>query len=218
MPLRGVKGTTGTQASFLELFDGDHGKVRELERRVTAAMGFSEVVPVTGQTYSRKIDAQVLGVVAGVAASAAKFSGDVRMLQAFGEVEEPFEKEQVGSSAMAYKRNPVRAERMCGLARRLITDSLNGPLNAATQAPRKALDDSVNRILAIAAVHEVLTERRDDDVEPPLLPAGGCATPPPRVPPAAARRTPARSASAARRGGRRSRGPAAAGRCRAGSG
>ena len=112
LPLRGVKGTTGTQASFLELFKGDHAKVRDLDRRVTQAMGFDASLPVTGQTYSRKIDAQVLDVVAGIAASAAKFAGDIRMLQAFGEIEEPFEKEQIGSSAMAYKRNPMRSERI----------------------------------------------------------------------------------------------------------
>ncbi|MEO7714528.1 MAG: lyase family protein, partial [Gemmatimonadaceae bacterium] len=111
LPFRGVKGTTGTQASFLELFDGDHGKVRELDRMVTAAMDFGASIPVSGQTYTRKLDAQVLGAVAGVAASAAKFSADVRMLQAFGEIEEPFEREQIGSSAMAYKRNPMRSER-----------------------------------------------------------------------------------------------------------
>src|SRR5690606_19981454 len=99
LPLRGVKGTTGTQASFLELFGGDHGKVRELERRVTQAMGFDHVIPVSGQTYSRKVDAQVLSLVAGVATSAAKFSSDVRMLQSFGELSEPFESEQIGSSA-----------------------------------------------------------------------------------------------------------------------
>ncbi|HEY0997966.1 MAG TPA: lyase family protein, partial [Gemmatimonadaceae bacterium] len=111
LPCRGVKGTTGTQASFLTLFDGDHGKVRELDRLVSAKIGFPHSIPVSGQTYSRKLDAQVLGVVAGIAASAAKFSADVRMLQAFGEIEEPFESEQIGSSAMAYKRNPMRSER-----------------------------------------------------------------------------------------------------------
>jgi adenylosuccinate lyase len=117
LPLRGVKGTTGTQASFLRLFNGDHAKVRELDRRVTARMGFTSSIPVTGQTYTRKLDAAVLGAVAGLAASAAKFASDMRLLQAFGEIEEPFEKEQIGSSAMAYKRNPMRSERINSLAR-----------------------------------------------------------------------------------------------------
>jgi adenylosuccinate lyase len=112
LPLRGVKGTTGTQASFLELFHGNHGKVRALEAHVCRAMGFQRALAVTGQTYSRKIDAQVLGVVAGIAASAAKFSSDIRMLQSFGELSEPFEAGQIGSSAMAYKRNPMRSERI----------------------------------------------------------------------------------------------------------
>jgi len=117
LPCRGVKGTTGTQASFLELFDGDHEKVRELERKVSAAIDFASAIPVSGQTYTRKLDAQVLDVVAGLAASAAKFSGDIRVLQAFGEIEEPFEESQVGSSAMAYKRNPMRCERIASIAR-----------------------------------------------------------------------------------------------------
>ncbi|MGE5732027.1 MAG: lyase family protein, partial [Gemmatimonas sp.] len=112
LPCRGVKGTTGTQASFLEIFNGDHGKVRELDARVTAKIGFSSSIPVSGQTYSRKLDAQVLGVVAGIASSAMKFSGDMRVLQSIGEIEEPFESEQIGSSAMAYKRNPMRCERI----------------------------------------------------------------------------------------------------------
>ncbi|HEX6316431.1 MAG TPA: lyase family protein, partial [Gemmatimonadaceae bacterium] len=117
LPLRGVKGTTGTQASFLELFHGDHDKVRTLEAHVCRAMGFERALPVTGQTYTRKIDAQVLGVVAGIAASAAKFSSDIRMLQSFGELSEPFESGQIGSSAMAYKKNPMRSERIASLAR-----------------------------------------------------------------------------------------------------
>ena len=117
LPCRGVKGTTGTQASFLALFDGDHAKVRELDRLVTPTIGFPASLPVTGQTYTRKLDAQVLGVVTGIAASAAKFSADLRLLQAFGEIEEPFEREQIGSSAMAYKRNPMRSERIASLAR-----------------------------------------------------------------------------------------------------
>jgi adenylosuccinate lyase len=146
---RGVKGTTGTQASFLTLFDGDHGKVRELDRRVAERLGFRESWALTGQTYPRKQDSRVLGLLAGIAESAHKYGTDLRLLQGVGELGEPFDDTQVGSSAMAYKRNPVRAERMCGLARRLITDSLNGPLNAATQWLERSLDDSANRRLVI---------------------------------------------------------------------
>jgi len=149
LPFRGVKGTTGTQASFLSLFDGDHGKVRELDRRVSAAMGFATSIPVSGQTYSRKIDAQVLGVVAGVAASASKFSGDMRMLQAFGEIEEPFERDQIGSSAMAYKRNPMRSERIAALARFVLSLEPNANQTHAVQYFERTLDDSANRRLAI---------------------------------------------------------------------
>lgn len=146
---RGVKGTTGTQASFLTLFAGDHEKVRELDRRLAARLGFRESFPVTGQTYPRKQDSQVLAALAGIAESCHKYGTDLRLLQGVGELAEPFDAEQVGSSAMAYKRNPVRAERMCGLARRLITDSLNGPLNAATQWLERSLDDSANRRLVL---------------------------------------------------------------------
>jgi adenylosuccinate lyase len=146
---RGVKGTTGTQASFLTLFAGDGGKVRELDRRLAARLGFAGSFPVTGQTYPRKQDSQVLQSLAGIAESCHKLGTDLRLLQGLGELAEPFDAEQVGSSAMAYKRNPVRAERMCGLARRLITDSLNGPLNAATQWLERSLDDSANRRLVI---------------------------------------------------------------------
>ncbi|HEX7184301.1 MAG TPA: adenylosuccinate lyase [Thermoanaerobaculia bacterium] len=146
---RGVKGTTGTQASFLTLFGGDHGKVRELDRLFARRIGFAESFPVTGQTYSRKQDSQVLQTLAGVAESCHKYGTDLRLLQGVGELSEPFDSEQVGSSAMAYKRNPVRAERMCGLARRLITDSLNGPLNTSTQWLERSLDDSANRRLVL---------------------------------------------------------------------
>lgn len=146
---RGVKGTTGTQASFLTLFQGDGEKVRELDRRLARKIGFAESFPVTGQTYSRKQDSQVLQTLAGLAESCHKYGTDLRLLQGVGELAEPFDSEQVGSSAMAYKRNPVRAERMCGLARRLITDSLNGPLNAATQWLERSLDDSANRRLVL---------------------------------------------------------------------
>jgi len=149
LPFRGVKGTTGTQASFLQLFDGDHEKVRQLDYRVTEKMSFASPLAVTGQTYTRKLDAFVLGVVAGIAASAAKFSGDIRMLQAFGEIEEPFEAEQVGSSAMAYKRNPMRAERIASLAR--FVNSLEGNANQthSVQYFERTLDDSANRRLVI---------------------------------------------------------------------
>jgi adenylosuccinate lyase len=149
LPFRGVKGTTGTQASFLSLFDGDHERVRALDRLVTQKMGFAAALPVTGQTYSRKLDAQVLGVVAGIAASASKFSGDMRMLQAFGEIEEPFEKEQVGSSAMAYKRNPMRAERIAALARFVLSLEPNANQTHSVQYFERTLDDSANRRLAI---------------------------------------------------------------------
>ena len=149
LPCRGVKGTTGTQASFLEIFEGDHAKVRELDRLVTAAIGFTHSIPVSGQTYSRKLDAQVLGVVSGVAASAAKFSADIRMLQAFGEIEEPFERDQIGSSAMAYKRNPMRSERIASLARFVGTLEPNANQTHAVQFFERTLDDSANRRLAI---------------------------------------------------------------------
>ena len=149
LPFRGVKGTTGTQASFLDIFGGDHAKVRELEARVTAKMGFTESLPVTGQTYTRKLDAQVLGVVAGIASSAMKFSGDVRMLQSVGEIEEPFEAEQIGSSAMAYKRNPMRCERIASLARFVVTLEPNANLTHGLQYFERTLDDSANRRLVI---------------------------------------------------------------------
>ena len=149
LPMRGVKGTTGTQASFLEIFGGDHEKVRELDRRVTAAMDFASVIPVSGQTYSRKIDAQVLAVVAGIATSAAKFASDLRMLQAFGEIEEPFEREQIGSSAMAYKRNPMRCERINALARFVSSLEPNANQTHAVQYFERTLDDSANRRLVI---------------------------------------------------------------------
>jgi adenylosuccinate lyase len=149
LPMRGVKGTTGTQASFLELFKGDHQRVRELDRRVTRTMGFESSLPVTGQTYTRKIDAQVLAVVAGIAASAAKFASDMRMLQAFGEIEEPFEKEQIGSSAMAYKRNPMRSERINSLSRFVLSLEPNANQTHSVQFFERTLDDSANRRIAI---------------------------------------------------------------------
>ncbi len=149
MPCRGVKGTTGTQASFLELFEGDHERVRELDRRVTRAVDFAESISVSGQTYSRKIDAQVLSCVAGIAASASKFSADIRMLQAFGEIEEPFERDQIGSSAMAYKRNPMRSERIASLARFVGSLEPNANQTHAVQFFERTLDDSANRRLTI---------------------------------------------------------------------
>ena len=149
LPFRGVKGTTGTQASFLEVFEGDHEKVRRLDQMVTEKMSFPAPLPVTGQTYSRKLDAKVLAVVAGIAASAAKFSGDIRMLQAFGEMEEPFESEQIGSSAMAYKRNPMRSERIASLARFVNSLETNANQTHAVQYFERTLDDSANRRLVI---------------------------------------------------------------------
>jgi adenylosuccinate lyase len=149
LPFRGVKGTTGTQASFLALFDGDHERVRRLDQLVSMKLGFQESIPVSGQTYTRKLDAQILGVVAGIAASAAKFSGDIRMLQAFGEIEEPFGSEQIGSSAMAYKRNPIRSERITALARFVLSLEPNANQTHSVQYFERTLDDSANRRLAI---------------------------------------------------------------------
>jgi adenylosuccinate lyase len=149
LPARGVKGTTGTQASFLEIFGGDHAKVRELDARVTRKIGFTTSIPVSGQTYSRKLDAQVASAVAGAASSAMKFSGDIRMLQSVGEIEEPFEAEQIGSSAMAYKRNPMRCERIASLARFVITLEPNANLTHGVQFFERTLDDSANRRLVI---------------------------------------------------------------------
>ena len=149
LPFRGVKGTTGTQASFLQIFDGDHDKVRALDLQVTHAMGFAASIPVSGQTYTRKIDAQVLSVVSGIAASAAKCASDLRMLQSFGEIEEPFEKDQIGSSAMAYKRNPMRSERINALARFVGSLESNANQTHAVQYFERTLDDSANRRLVI---------------------------------------------------------------------
>lgn len=149
LPLRGVKGTTGTQASFLEIFNGDHGKVRKLDQLVTKKMSFAASLSVTGQTYSRKLDAGILSVVSGIAASAAKFSSDVRMLQSFGEIEEPFERDQIGSSAMAYKRNPMRSERIASLARFVNSLETNANQTHAVQYFERTLDDSANRRLVI---------------------------------------------------------------------
>ena len=149
MKLLGSKGTTGTQASFLELFDGDHEKCREADRRIAEKMGFHDCFPVSGQTYSRKIDSRVLGVLAGIAQSAHKFSNDIRLLQHLKEVEEPFEKNQIGSSAMAYKRNPMRSERIASLANYVMSDMMNPMLVASTQWFERTLDDSANKRLSI---------------------------------------------------------------------
>jgi adenylosuccinate lyase len=149
LQFRGVKGTTGTQASFLELFHGDDEKVRELDLRVARTFEFTRVFPITGQTYTRKLDAQVLAVLSGIAASAAKFATDLRLLQHEGELLEPFEAEQVGSSAMAYKRNPMRAERMTSLARFVIELEGNAWHTAAEQWLERTLDDSANRRLVL---------------------------------------------------------------------
>ncbi|MEZ4452054.1 MAG: lyase family protein [Nannocystaceae bacterium] len=149
LPLRGVKGTTGTQASFLQLFDGDHERVRELERRVAAAVGFDRVVAVSGQTYTRKIDTWVLSALADVAGSAAKMASDLRILAHEREIDEPFEASQVGSSAMAYKRNPMRSERICGLARFVHSLATSPRETHANQWFERTLDDSANRRLVI---------------------------------------------------------------------
>ncbi len=150
LELRGVKGTTGSQASFLDLFDGDASKVVALDQKVAAAFGFDRTIPVTGQTYSRKIDAYFIQALSGFAQSASKFANDLRLLQSFEEMEEPFQKDQIGSSAMPYKRNPMRAERMCALARYVMTDSLNPALTASVQWMERTLDDSANRRIALA--------------------------------------------------------------------
>ena len=150
LALRGVKGTTGTQASFMELFNGDASKVKAVETDVCAQMGFDKVVPVCGQTYSRKVDYNVLSAVAGLAQSAMKMATDIRLLANFKEMEEPFEKNQIGSSAMPYKRNPMRCERICALARYLMTDVLNPAMTAGTQWFERTLDDSANKRISMA--------------------------------------------------------------------
>ena len=149
MKLLGSKGTTGTQASFLELFDGDHEKCRQADQRIAQKMGFPGCYPVSGQTYSRKIDSRVLSVLAGIAQSAHKFSNDIRLLQHLKEVEEPFEKSQIGSSAMAYKRNPMRSERIASLSNYVMADVMNPMLVASTQWFERTLDDSANKRLSV---------------------------------------------------------------------
>jgi len=149
MKLLGSKGTTGTQASFLELFEGDHDKCRRADRMIADKMGFADCYPVSGQTYSRKVDTRVLNVLAGIAQSAHKFSNDIRLLQHLKEVEEPFEKNQIGSSAMAYKRNPMRSERIASLSNYVMSDVINPMLVASTQWFERTLDDSANKRLSI---------------------------------------------------------------------
>ena len=150
LQMLGSKGTTGTQASFLELFDGDHEKVKQLDRLIAEDFGFGKTVPVSGQTYSRKVDAAVLATLGGIAQTASKFANDMRILQSFKEMEEPFEKNQIGSSAMPYKRNPMRCERICALARYVIVDMLNPAFTSATQWFERTLDDSANKRIAVA--------------------------------------------------------------------
>ena len=149
LQFRGVKGTTGTQASFLELFGGDQEKVRQLEKLVSEEMGFEKVVPVCGQTYSRKMDANVLATLSGIAQSAGKFATDLRLLSHLKEMEEPFQEKQIGSSAMPYKRNPMRCERICSLARYVIVDALNPAFTAYNQWFERTLDDSANKRISI---------------------------------------------------------------------
>ena len=150
LKLLGSKGTTGTQASFMELFEGDTDKIKQLEKMIAEEMGFDAVVPVSGQTYSRKVDSKVLEVLSDIAQSASKFSNDMRILQSFKEMEEPREKKQIGSSAMAYKRNPMRCERITSLARYVMIDSLNPAFTAGTQWFERTLDDSANKRISVA--------------------------------------------------------------------
>lgn len=150
LKLLGQKGTTGTQASFVELFGGDSEKIKKLEQMIAEEMGFSACFPVSGQTYSRKLDYQVLSVLAGIAESCSKFSNDIRILANFKEIEEPFEKNQIGSSAMPYKRNPMRSERITALSRYVMIDSLNAAFTAGTQWFERTLDDSANKRIAVA--------------------------------------------------------------------
>lgn len=150
LALLGNKGTTGTQASFVELLNGDSAKIKALEQDIAAQMGFARVVPVSGQTYSRKMDYMVLSTLSGIAQTAGKFSTDLRLLQGFKEMEEPFEKAQIGSSAMPYKRNPMRSERIGGLARYVMVDALNGAITASSQWFERTLDDSANRRLSVS--------------------------------------------------------------------
>lgn len=150
LQLLGSKGTTGTQASFMELFEGDTDKIKQLEKMIAEEMGFESCVPVSGQTYSRKVDSFVVNALAGIAQSCSKFSNDMRILQSFKEMEEPFEKSQIGSSAMAYKRNPMRSERITSISRYLMVDVLNPAFTAGTQWFERTLDDSANKRISVA--------------------------------------------------------------------
>ena len=150
LALLGSKGTTGTQASFVELFEGDSAKIKAVDQSIAAELGFDKIVPVSGQTYSRKIDYQIVTALSGISQSAMKFSNDMRILQNFKEMEEPFETNQIGSSAMPYKRNPMRSERICALARYVMIDALNPAFTAGTQWFERTLDDSANKRIAIA--------------------------------------------------------------------
>ena len=150
LALLGSKGTTGTQASFVELFEGDDAKINAVEQRIAKELGFEKVVPVSGQTYSRKVDAFVAATLSGIAQTAMKFATDLRILQNFKEMEEPFEKSQIGSSAMPYKRNPMRSERICAIARYVLIDALNPAVTAGTQWFERTLDDSANKRIAMA--------------------------------------------------------------------
>ena len=147
--LLGCKGTTGTQASFLELFEGDHEKCKMLDKKIAEKMGYEESFPVSGQTYPRKLDSQMLNTLSLIAQSAYKFSNDIRLLQHLKQIEEPFEKSQIGSSAMAYKRNPMRSERIGSLARYVIVDALNPAITASTQWFERTLDDSANKRISV---------------------------------------------------------------------
>ncbi|MCD8127360.1 MAG: adenylosuccinate lyase, partial [Clostridiales bacterium] len=149
LKLLGSKGTTGTQASFLELFEGDHEKCRQLEQKIAAEMGFDAVVPVSGQTYSRKVDTYVVNTLAGIAQSCSKFATDLRLLAHMKEIEEPFESKQIGSSAMPYKRNPMRCERICALSRYVLSDVMNPAITASSQWFERTLDDSANKRLSV---------------------------------------------------------------------
>ena len=149
MKLLGCRGTTGTEASFVELFDGDTGKIDEMNRMIAEEFGFEKILPVSGQTYPRKLDARILNALSSIAQSAYRMANDIRLLQHDRQIEEPFESNQIGSSAMAYKRNPMRSERICSLARYLIADAMNAPMTASVQWLERTLDDSANRRISL---------------------------------------------------------------------
>ncbi|HPE96217.1 MAG TPA: lyase family protein, partial [Bacillota bacterium] len=150
IPMRGIKGTTGTQASFMELFENNESKIKALDEYICSSFGFASSVPVSGQTYTRKLDYLIMSALSGLAQSAYKFSNDMRILQSFEEMEEPFGKSQIGSSAMPYKRNPMRSERISSLARYIIADTINPAVTAGTQWFERTLDDSANRRIAVS--------------------------------------------------------------------